>query len=864
MPDKYPLLPLPAPERGDLPRAFGGGGKVSKLSPAQQKYRLGPKFERLQKALNAEDAIALRADPSSIVPERALVLEVYKSIEGFYKAAEKIPGLEFLSESEDEFQPDDAIHKISSRVGDKGEPRLDEPVVGRVYLVMPDARALKELLRLWKKWQGGAENLGRGFAPLREVFSHLYDIRPWGTSDRLVNEAIDFLRKDLEANPTAPCRVEVELWYSENEERRRNGFANIETIVSGAGGRIIDHVVIENIRYDAALIELPAVAVEQLVRKQEVEILLCDDVMFICPQSLPDAPKFDGADFPMAGESIGPLPADDLPRIAALLDGVPVQNHRLLSGRIGIDDPNDLEAMSIVAGRGHGTAMASLIIHGDRHQSGRPISRKLHVCPVMYAPADGSNEIFHGDRLLLDVIYQAVKRMKEGDGSEEATAPDVFLVNLSLGDARRPFSGAISPWGRLLDYLADRYGILFLVSAGNIYQPLAVGDFSRWTEFKDAEPQARERAVLKALSEHNAYRTLLSPSESLNVITVGAQHQDTVSGDRGAMAVDPLEADALPNISSALGLGHRKVVKPDIYMPGGREHVHPDASGSEFAVAPGGRYGIKSAVPSSGGPPDREGLSKGTSPATALATRASHLIFEALMDASGGSNHADMDPQFYAVVVKALLVHQAKWGESANLLEQILKEVAAGKSSPRRDNITRVLGYGFPQIEAAISCTANRATLVGYGRIRAGQANVHKIPLPSSLERVSEPRSIATTVAWISPVNVRHQEYRRAKLHVDTVAKMETAIGAARVSDQPLGPSSARGTIFHARYEGAAAVQFVDDGHVCLRVTYRREKAGSPLDRDIRYGVAVTIEAGQDIRVYEEIQMRLAAMVVPR
>lgn len=194
MPDKYPLLPLPAPERGDLPRPSGGGGKVSKLSPGQQKYRLGPKFERLQKALNSKDAIALRADPLSIVPERALVLEVYKPVGDFYKAVGKIAGLEFLSESEDEFQPDDAIHTISTRVGDKGQPRLDKPIVGRFYLVMPDERALRQLLQLWKKWQGGAENLGYGFAPLREVFSHLYGIRPWGPSDRLVDEAIDFFR----------------------------------------------------------------------------------------------------------------------------------------------------------------------------------------------------------------------------------------------------------------------------------------------------------------------------------------------------------------------------------------------------------------------------------------------------------------------------------------------------------------------------------------------------------------------------------------------------------------------------------------------------------------------------------------------
>ena len=81
--------------------------------------------------------------------------------------------------------------------------------------------------------------------------------------------------------------------------------------------------------------------------------------------------------------------------------------------------------------------------------------------------------------------------MKEGDGAGEATAPEVFLVNLSLGDPRRPFSGPMSPWAKLLDYLAERYGILFLVSAGNVKSPLPVSAFSDWTSFEDADPEER-------------------------------------------------------------------------------------------------------------------------------------------------------------------------------------------------------------------------------------------------------------------------------------------------------------------------------------------------------------------------------------
>ena len=60
-------------------------------------------------------------------------------------------------------------------------------------------------------------------------------------------------------------------------------------------------------------------------------------------------------------------------------------------------------------------------------------------------------------------------------------------------------------------------------------------------------------------------------------------------------------------------------------------------------------------------------------------------------------------------------------------------------------------------------------------------------------------------------------------------------------------------------YEGEQAVSFVDDGHVSLRI-FCREQAGA-LDRPVRYGAAVTIKAGEGIRVYEEIRARLGVPV---
>ena len=859
---EYPLLPLPAFERGDPPAARRFVPRAPRVPRGRQGERLGPIFERLANVLEEErDGLSLLDDPSSIAPERALVLEVSGSLVDFQALAARVGGLEFLGDEEIEFDPDEDFFEPDERRGREGERRTDRALGGRLYLAMPDVEALRQLLSLWDRWQRGA-GLPSGFAPWRDVFASLREVRPWGPADRLSDETIFRWREEIEDDPGEMRRIEVELWYRDRGEIRAAALRRVAEVVAEAGGALVHHVVIEEIGYEAVLLDLPAAEIARLAEREEVHLVICDDIMFLRPQSL--------ADVPAPGDETGPeeaIPDDgpaDLPPIAALLDGVPVQNHALLGGRLEMDDPDGLEAMSVVAERYHGTAMASLILHGDRNVANEGVSRRLYMRPVLYAPGNGRREELRRDQLLIDVIYRAVKRIKEGDEEGGATAPEVFLVNLSLGDAGRPFGGPLSPWARLLDYLADRYGILFLVSAGNLARPLRVDGYAGWIEFEDADPADREQAVLMALSEQKAFRTLLSPAEALNPITVGAMHDDAVVGPRGAVSVDPYATNELPNVSSALGLGHRKVVKPDIHLPGGREHLRFQASGGGLVVMPesGGRSGLRAAAPDPAGNRDRTGLAMGTSAATALATRSAHMIFDALMDRDGGSMHAEMEAHFRAVVVKALLVHRARWGSRADFLDRHYGPHGQGKHSERRDNISRLLGYGFPNMDEALSCAPNRATLVGYGTIAAGEANIHQIPLPQSLERVTKPRMLTVTAAWFSPVNRWHQAYRRAKLEVSALSKLELAAGVSRSAGQPSSFSVPRGTICHERYEGDNAVAFIDDGHVVLRV-YCRQQAGA-LDQNIRYGMAVTIEAGEGIPVYDEVRARLAVRVAPQ
>ena len=853
-----PLLALPNPERIAPPP--GTGGNTVPIIPPRgtQTRRISPSLDRLRNALDRgpDRVLELRSDPTSLAPDRVIVFEIAGTVGEFARAAERVPGLELMIEYESEAEPDEFFAENDTRQGRRGERREDKLVEGRFYLAMPDTAAMRELLRLWDLWAAGRD-LPRGFTPFRDLFAQLRAVRPWGPQDRIPDETIRYWREEAAKNPGRPVRTEVELWFRRTAARREQAAREFRGMVAAAGGTIIHEAEIPEIAYQGALIDIPAAGLPDLIERRAVALALADDVMFLRPQSVlagPPEPEATADGAPIAGQ----IPGAAQPPIAALFDGVPLQGHERLAGRLLLDDPDNLEARAIVNRRFHGTAMASLILHGDLNAPEAALGRPIYVRPVMIAPAD-IDEHTPGDRLLVDTLYRAILRMK-GTPQQPGIAPTVFLVNISLGDRRRPFANLISPLARLLDYLAAQNGIAFLVSAGNVPDRLTLPDFNQWREFEAATPEAKERAVLTAMFAAKHERSVLSPAEAVNVLTIGAQHSDNVSTRVGAhTAIDPFDDPTLPNPSCAIGLGYRSAVKPDLFLPAGREHVRMAAAGAGVRIGfgrPMRLYGLAAAVPDSAkqGRLNQTALVDGTSSATALATRASHRIFDALMDRDGGSLLADIPPEYYAVAVKTLLVHSARWNEKGDLLKEI-----CGPNDPRQfvarlANATRFLGFGVPDIGRVLDCAANQATLVGHGTLIADTAHHFRLPLPDALRGVTDPRELAITVGWFSPVRPGNQSYRTVKLEADAV-DVTDAFGVKRFKNQPADPSVKKGTVFHERFFGERAVPYINDGHLSVRV-WCKDDAGND-GNPVRYAIAITIEAGTALPIYEQVRERL-------
>ncbi len=827
---RKPLLKLtPGPDRR---RPAGRAQFVPSPEPfplTRQNQVFGQKFNRLERVLRRRDgALALRADPLGLAPERLLVFEVRGSISAFAAAVQKVEGLELVDEEELEADEEDR------------HPHA--------YLLVPDMVALGNLLSLWKRWQ--SDELVRGETPWSSVFATLKDLRPWGPEDRvhafdqtILSEAIEGLSND------ELIRLEIELVFRENDGVASEQQANVSSAITSRDGAVISTSRISDIGYHAILADLPVWAVREIVDRDPDGIAGVEPVQHIRPQAVSTTIGIsDSAETEDEEEH-----ADNLREpILALLDGVPVARHRLLENHVDLDDLFDLEPDALVEHRSHGTAMASLIIHGDRNENGVALPRKIYVLPLL-----GSDDEFPTNRLVIDLVFLAVQRMRE-------FRPDVVIVNLSLGNRFRIFQGQLSPWARLLDRLAERFGLLFIVSAGNVTNDFGVSRYTSRTEYEDADASHRATSIIQALGDLVAERRLLSPAETLNGVTIGAVNRDAVSPAERRMArslIDPFPDHDAANPSSALGPGFARAVKPDVLMPGAREHLRVVRSNPHVEVSPGQATrgaGLKVAAPPRGGRENLDGYTSGTSAAAALASRTCHRIHDAL-EAEYGDEFLELPSIERAVLLKALLVHPARWPrDTADLIRDTIGPFGRGQASKQKDNIRRFMGFGCVEADDAVACAADRATFFATGRLRRDRILTVGVPVPVTMSGKAQPHSLSATLAWFTPVAPGRKGYRTCRLKILKPEELDD-LGVAGHRWQPDENQTNRGTVFSRCWDGNHAPRVAANMTLPL-VIQRDPDQGAAIDEPVHFGLAVTLAMPGEIALYDEV----AARVRPR
>jgi hypothetical protein len=245
----------------------------------------------------------------------------------------------------------------------------------------------------------------------------------------------------------------------------------------------------------------------------------------------------------------------------------------------------------------------------------------------------------------------------------------------------------------------------------------------------------------------------------------------------------------------------------------------------------------------------------GTSGAAAIVTHLGALLLEELANARDWLGDP-IDDQYWAVLTKALLVHSSALPESSDEIKALFPGLDPDKV---KDAITRFYGYGVLDPDLLLDGSPTRATVMGWGALKDGEALRFELPLPPSLSAKAILRRLIVSMAYIAPIRVRDRRHRAAMLFITPDQEM---LNLRR--QEADWRTVRRGTMQHERFESENAAAFVDGDNLFVQVNCRKTVQGQ-VD-DVPFGLVVTLEVdpSEAVPIYSEVSTRLRQRVQVR
>lgn len=846
MPER-PLVLFAQPSISDKERKHGGTGNFIRPAYSRQIARISPKFAVLQHAIE-QGNVRMTTSSNTVEPEYTLVFETIGDPNGFYSAINHLkrtyPNIEWVMELSDNCPNSDDFYMVDSNGNRDDSKNLST----KIFCILTSQEALSQIMSLWNNYKSNEHfQFERGLAGFKHLFDTLYDIHQWGIRERIEDTGLlDCWNEELQNEDCDSVRTQIELFYRSSSSKQAVAEKKVSDLIISIGGKIICKSIIPEIQYHAILAEIPRKYAQSITNKEEVELVVSEEIMFM-----------KGAGQTVIVESS--VPSDDSVKrssptriinepIIALFDGMPQENHPLLSDLLTVDDYDSLSTYYPVDERIHGTSMASLILRGQNMTSISEEIHKVYVRPIMKSRKD-----FHGrveefipdDFLVVDKIHECVCRLFEH--SAGSVAPSVRIINLSIGLLYREYYNLISPLARLLDWLSFKYRVLFIVSAGNHPDDFQLGmDFSSYMAL---DSEQKDSVIYKYISDNLRNLRLLSPAESMNALTVGAVFSDNNEGTP-LSNMTTVCSNGIPSIYSSFGTGINRSIKPDILCDGGRSFIRSDVMNPSSAkwVHSNNKPGIQSAYPSA----EREGIgttnySFGTSNSAALISNKAEECYNILNDVFISETGSNIPYNYAAVMIKAMLVHGASW---SNLKSSCINALnLSGRQA--NNNLHKYLGYGVADVDKVKECTKNQITLIGYGDIKQDQAFEYSLPLPFQFHEQKYKRKLTITLAYFSPIHPSSIKYRENQVWFNLIDIKDIAGPRGEYDHNAVQ----RGTLQHEIFVSDSTKVWDENDTLKIKVNCRADASKTDREVLIPYALFVTFEMAPeyDIDVYQSV-----------
>ncbi|MDA8335046.1 MAG: S8 family peptidase [Peptococcaceae bacterium] len=555
--------------------------------------------------------------------------------------------------------------------------------------------------------------IAHGEVPTRKDI--MYAVKGWDNWNKEDRAGPAILRHGL-PDPE-PFRVDVELWPLERRDERERMLAAFDGMCREKGLRQLDRLVQETIIMYR--LEVSRIGLDFLLSYRDVRMIdlppLYQLEVGLAHRSLRDLPQI-------------PLLEGSAPGIAVLDSGLNT-NHPLLGPAVG-------DAQSFLAGlgpedeNGHGTMVAGLALYGDVEE---------HLRAGRFTPGlrlfsgritDASN---YSPGFLENHVIDAVDYFSTHYGCR--------VFNLSIGDVNKPYKGGhVRGLAAVLDVLARRYNVLFVVSAGNFWGADGCpGDWRADYPHYLLTGEAR----------------IIDPAPALNVLTVGslAKFERPRLGQRFPDDVNyqPVARNDQPSPFTRCGPGPGGAIKPEVVEYGGNFAVDLRVQGN---LMPNDLLGeLSTSHDFAGG--RLFAVDAGTSMA---APKIAHLAGRLLKSY----------PHAGANLLRALIVAHANITDATSELFQ------------DKAKAIQTVGYGRPDWDTAIHSLDFLVTLYCEEKIRGETHHFYEIPLPEDFfgGRPRRKRFITVALAHMPVVRRTRIEYKGSTISFRVVKapKVETIL----------------------------------------------------------------------------------------
>ncbi|MCA9885250.1 MAG: S8 family peptidase [Anaerolineae bacterium] len=508
-------------------------------------------------------------------------------------------------------------------------------------------------------------------------------------------------------------RLDVEIILEPEKFSERLG--KLRDFIDFIGGKVLDTYMGRNL----------AMARIQILGKYLEDLL---HQAIISKIELPPEPDFGVSEAIETGlDSFGyhtlPSPPDDAPRICIIDSGI-MPGHPMLSSAVGETRSFSSTTDSGVDEHGHGTQVTGIALYGDVKSCIDSLTFEPSFF-VFGARVLNSTNQFDENRLIVNQMEEAIRYYHDEFGCR--------IFNISIADPDQVYSrGKPSPWSQILDQLAFELDVIIVVAAGN----LTISGLRN--ELADNIRSSYPTYILDGYDEQ--YPTgILEPAVAANVITVGAlAHTDqSLEASRHPNDVDIQSLACIdgPSPFTRCGPGVGGAIKPDVCEYGGNL-LWRGWRGHHSQITPDRHLGIISTNHAF-----TERLFTTESGTSFAAPKVTHLAARIL----------ERYPSASANLIRALIVNAARIPDAIRLLFSDEKDVS------------KIVGYGKPELDRAIFSTDNSVTLLSDDSMPLDTIHLYEIPIPEEFQTSNGTRRIIITLAYDSPVRNR-SDYLGAKM----------------------------------------------------------------------------------------------------